>query len=137
MARPTKLTPEVQRKLVGPTRAGVYLTCSAPFAGVSRPTVRSWIKRGEAEMARVDAGESPDEREEPYAEFARAMMQAKAYANVMDMMVIRQAARHDPKWALWSFKLRNPERFGPRATDDSGRISRRVSLHDKGSSRWT
>lgn len=121
MARPKKLTPEVQRKLVGLTRAGVYLTSSAPFAGVTRPTVRSWIRRGEAEMARVDAGEPPDPTEQPYAGFARAMMRAKAYANVADMAVITHAAKTDPYWAMRRYKLRHPERF--RAG---------VSLHDTG-----
>ena len=121
MGRPTKLTTQVQRKLVGLTRAGVYLTSSAPFVGVTRPTVRSWMRRGEAEMARVDAGESPDEAEQLYAEFARAMNQAKAHANIADMMVIRRAAATDPKWALWSLKLGHPGWFG-----------RGVSLHDTG-----
>ncbi len=74
MARPTKLTPKVQRRLVALTRAGVFLTASTPFAGVTRPTVRAWIRRGEAEMSRVDAGEPPNEAEQPYAEFARLMM---------------------------------------------------------------
>ncbi len=128
MARPTKLTPKVNRRLVGLTRAGVFLTSSAPFAGVTRPTVGSWIRRGEAEMARVDAGEPPNEAEEPYAEFARDMMHAKAQANVADMMVIRRAARHDPVWALRSFELRNPEPL--RA--DSDPTGRGVSLHDTG-----
>ena len=116
MPRPTKLTPEVQRKLVGLTRAGVYLTSSAPFVGVTRPTVRSWIRRGEAEIARVDAGEPPDEAEQPYVEFALAMSQAKAYANIMDMAVIRRAAEKDPYWALQSLKLRNPEWFRSRVS---------------------
>ena len=121
MARPTKLTPQVRRKLVRFTRAGVFLTSAAPFAGVTRPTVRSWIKRGEAEMARVDGGEPPDPTEEPYVEFARLMMQAKAHANVADMAIIRRAAERDPEWAWRSVKLRHPELF--RAG---------VSLHDKG-----
>ncbi len=69
----------------------------------------------------MDAGESPDEAEQLYAEFTRAMNQAKAYANVMDMMVIRRAAATDPKWALWSLKLRHP-----------GWFRRGVSLHDTG-----
>ena len=121
MGRPSKLTPEVQRKLVGLTRAGIYLTSSAPFVGVTRPTVRSWIRRGEAELARVDAGEPPDEAEQPYAEFAVEMMQAKAYANVADMAVITHAAKTDPYWAMRRYRLRHPERF--RAA---------VSLHDTG-----
>ena len=121
MGRPSKLTPEVQRKLVAATRAGVFLTASAPFVGISRPTVRSWIRRGEAALARVDAGEPPDPAEEPYAEFVRLMMQAKAYANVADMAVITHAAKTDPYWAMRRYRLRHPERF--RAG---------VSLHDTG-----
>jgi transposase len=111
VARPTKLTKQVQRRLVGLTRAGIFIKESAPFAGVTRPTVYSWMRRGEAELARVGSGRPPNEAEQPYAEFARAMNQAKAYANVMDMMVIRRAAATDPNWALRSLKLRNPEWF--------------------------
>jgi|SRR5215211_593549 len=111
MARPTKLTPKVHRRLVGLTKAGVFLKESATFAGVTRPTVYSWIRRGEAEETRQDDGEPPNEAEEPYVEFAQQMRQARAQANVMDMMVIRRAAATDPKWALRSLKLRNPEWF--------------------------
>ena len=128
MARPTKLTPKVQRRLVALTRAGVYLNASAPFAGVSRPTVRTWIRRGEAEIARVDGGEPSDEAEQPYARFARDMSQAKAYANIADMAVIRRAAQSDPEWAWRSLKLRHPELF--RAGSAPQR--RGVSLHDTG-----
>lgn len=128
MARPTKLTPKVHRRLVGLTRAGGFLTSSAPVVGVSRPTVRSWIRRGEAEIARVDGGEPPAQAEQPYAEFARDMMQAKAQANIADMMVIRRAAQHDPVWALRSLKLRHPEWF----CADSDPAGPRVSLHDTG-----
>ncbi len=128
MARPTKLTPKVQRKLVGFTRAGVFLTASAAFVGLTRPTVYSWMQRGEAEEARQDGGEPPNKAEQPYVEFAQAMRQAKAYANITDMAVIRRAAQTDPEWAWRSLKLRHPERFAA----DSDRTGRGVSLHDAG-----
>ncbi len=111
MARPSKLTPEVQRKLVALTKAGIFLTASAEYVGVTRPTIYSWLRRGEAEEDRRYDGAEPNEDKEPFVEFAQAIRQARAHANIVDMNVIRVAAQTDPYWAWRFYKLRNPERF--------------------------
>jgi hypothetical protein len=111
MARPSKLTPRLQRRLVAMTRAGIYLGTSAPLVGVSRQAVHSWLRRGDREIVRQDSGKPPRPAEKRYVEFTMALRQAQAYANIRDMAIISEAAKTDPHWALKRFKLRNPERF--------------------------
>lgn len=46
MARPSKLTPEVQQKLCDAVRAGNYFCAACAYAQVSYPAFRVWMKRG-------------------------------------------------------------------------------------------
>ena len=50
MARPTKLTPTVRRRLVAAAGDGLTLQDCAALAGVTRHTLRNWI-RGDDEFA--------------------------------------------------------------------------------------
>ena len=52
MARPTKLTPTVRRRLVAAAGDGLTLQDCAALAGVTRHTLRNWI-RGDDEFARA------------------------------------------------------------------------------------
>lgn len=46
MARPTKLTEEVQRRICQAISAGNYYEAAAGFAGISWRTLHRWIERG-------------------------------------------------------------------------------------------
>ena len=52
MARPTKLTPTVRRRLVAAAGDGLTLQDCAALAGVTRQTLRNWI-RGDDDFARA------------------------------------------------------------------------------------
>lgn len=46
MARPTKLTPETQERILKAVRAGNYAEASARSAGVAASTYYRWLDRG-------------------------------------------------------------------------------------------
>ncbi len=66
MARPTKLTAELQAAYLDALRRSWYLETAADLAGIDRGTVRRWIKRGRRE------------RRGPYREFCTAVKKASA-----------------------------------------------------------
>lgn len=100
MARPTKLTPEVQDRIVTAIRAGNYMETAAAFAGIARSTFNEWVRRG------------ADEEEGPYAEFHDAVHQALASAEARDVALIGQAAQKEWQAAAWRLERRTPERWG-------------------------
>jgi hypothetical protein len=73
MARPTKLTPEVQAAIVEAIRAGSFDWVAAQAAGIDPATFREWMGRGD--------GRDPDRPATPqYAAFAAEVRQARAQA---------------------------------------------------------
>jgi predicted trehalose synthase len=51
MARPTKLTPQVQEKIVKFIRNGAYYENAARAAGITYMTFRTWMRAGQAARA--------------------------------------------------------------------------------------
>jgi transposase len=78
MARPTKLTPEVQATICTALEAGNYRATAAAAAGIHRNTLAEWEKRGEA-------------GEMPYVDFLTAMQAAEAKAEMTLLDEIRNA----------------------------------------------
>jgi hypothetical protein len=54
MARPSKLTPELQQKIITRLVAGSTITATCDSIGITDATFRNWINRGKAEAARRD-----------------------------------------------------------------------------------
>jgi hypothetical protein len=100
IGRRTKLTPEIQSKLVQAISLGTSYEAAATYAGVSRETVRSWLRRGERETRGI------------YHEFAEAMKVADGKATVACLATIRSAAQNDWKAAAWLLERRHPNEFG-------------------------
>ena len=57
MARPTKLTPEVQENICNWLKLGYYQEDAAIMAGISASTYYEWIKKGEQERVALESGE--------------------------------------------------------------------------------
>lgn len=83
MARPTKLTPEVQATICAALRDGNYRATSAAAAGIHRNTLIDWEKRGE-------------QGEGIYADFLTAMQQAEAEAEIAGLKRIMDAKPGTP-----------------------------------------
>jgi len=99
MGRPTKLTPEVQEKIVSLVRAGNYPEVAAQAAGISGKTYYEWLRRGESEDG-------------IYREFRQAVKEAQAAAESHAVTIIRKAAL-DGSWqaAAWFLERSKAERW--------------------------
>jgi hypothetical protein len=49
--RPSKLSVEVAEKLISALKRGSYIKPACEAAGISYPSLRTWIQRGEADKA--------------------------------------------------------------------------------------
>lgn len=81
---PTKLTPDVQQAIVSSIEIGNSLTGACRYAGITRPTLASWIERGEAD--------SQNGNDTPFAAFFDAVTRAKGMAEHSLVAEIRRAA---------------------------------------------
>lgn len=99
MARPTKLTEQLQDRLVKAIRAGNYAESAARSCGISASTYYRWMQRGEREGDGI------------YRELAEAVRQAEAEAEVYAVAVIRRAMGEDWKAALAYLERRYPGRW--------------------------
>lgn len=114
MARPTKLTPEIQVKIVESLKLGNYIETAAALAGINKTTIYEWLKRGARELERVD--NNPNARikreEEPFVRFSNAVKKAQAEAEQRDLLVIAKASQNDWKASAWRLERKYPHRWG-------------------------
>ena len=78
MARPTKLTTEIEERIVAAIRAGNYAGPSARSAGISEATFYRWMARGEKAKSGI------------HRDFHEAVKRAEADAEVHAVAVIRR-----------------------------------------------
>jgi transposase len=99
--RPTKLTPEIQEKIVSVIRKGNYIETAAAYAGISKQTLYNWLRTGSRKPTGV------------YGEFVRAVEQALAESEMADLARIEQAAI-EGHWqaSAWRLERRFPKRWG-------------------------
>jgi len=102
MARPTKLTPSVQSRIVAAVAAGNYYEAACVYGGVDYTTFRKWMQKGE----KAKAG--------PFFELFDACSKAEAEAEVR--MVAQWQQQIPDNWpAARDFLARRfPDRWGPK-----------------------
>lgn len=103
MPRPTKLTEDVQDRILAALRAGNYMETAARYAGIDESTLHRWIARGN------------DTDDEPYHQFCKAVEKARAEAEVRNVHLIQGAAQGGT-WqaAAWFLERSFPGRWGRR-----------------------
>ena len=134
MARPTKLTPEVQENICNWLKLGYYQEDAAIMAGISASTYYEWIKKGEQERVALEEGEKaqalPDtslpapedgtteiELVYPFLEFSEAVKKARAEAEGAHIRNIRKAADNGVWQAsAWFLERSHPKKWGKRNT---------------------
>lgn len=102
MARPTKLTPEAQRRISEAVAAGNYYEAAAYSAGVDYRTFRRWMERGEKSKNGL------------YYQFCQAIRQAEAQAEVRMVAQWQQQIPESWQAARDFLARRHPERWGPK-----------------------
>jgi hypothetical protein len=105
MARPTKLTAEVEERLVDAISVGATYKDACACAGISYQTFLNWQKRAERE---------DDER---FVGFLDRIKRAQGQAALVLLAQIKEAAKRDWRAAAWSLERRYPDSYGrhPRA----------------------
>lgn len=122
--RPTKLTPEIQAKIVEALRAGNYIETAAAYAGINKTTLYDWLKRG----ARDKSG--------PYHTFSNAVEKAMADAEMRDVLLIANAAKENWQAAAWRLERKYPDKWGRKdrisaQVEHSGEITTRDEAGEK------
>ena len=132
MARPSKLTPEVQENICNWLKLGYYQEDAAIMAGISASTYYEWMKKGEQERVALEEGEKaltlPDtslpasedgtpeiELIYPFLEFSEAVKKARAEAEGAHIRNIRKAADNGVWQASAWFLERAIQRSGESA----------------------
>jgi hypothetical protein len=136
MARPTKLTPEVQLEICNWLKLGYYQEDAAIMAGISASTYYEWMKKGELERVALEEGEKaltlPDtslpasedgtpeiELVYPFMEFSEAVKKARAEAEGAHIRNIRKAADNGVWQAsAWFLERSHPKKWGKRSQLD-------------------
>lgn len=102
MGRPTKLTTEVQDRIIQALKAGNYIETAAEYAGIGKTTFYRWMEQGEQASQGI------------YREFRDAVMRARAEAEARSVALIQKAAPDDWRAAAWWLERAFPDRWGPR-----------------------
>ncbi len=104
IGRPTKLTPEIHRLIVGCLMSGAYPSTAALAAGIDESTFYRWLQTGMQVNAEVSF---PDH----YA-FCKAVQTTIAQAEIMAVHCMINTAQAGGKWQVWAWLLER--RFRPR-----------------------
>lgn len=105
VGRQTKLTPEVQKKIVDAVRAGAFLSVAARYAGVGPSTLMLWMERGRQVTSRKA-------KDAIYLEFLEEVEAAEAQAEVAANLQWRAAWAKDWHAAKDWLVGRHPDRYG-------------------------
>ena len=107
MSRPTKLTPELEKKVCDAIRDGNYFSTSCRSAGIAPETGLDWMHRGESEQPRRA-------KKAIYVEFALAVRVAEAECEVRMVEKWRTAMPGDWRAIQMFLERRFPEQWGRR-----------------------
>lgn len=98
--RSSKLTPEVQKKIVSAIRAGNYAQVAAKYAGIGETTYYVWLQRGK------------EESRGKYKEFREAVKRAESEAEVRTVALIHRHMESSWQAAMTYLERKFPDRWG-------------------------
>ena len=100
--RQTKLTPEIQEKIVAAIRAGNYAAVAAGYAGISERTFYSWLQRGREQTKGI------------YLQFLQAIKSAENESEVRAVAHIQKHMAENWQAAMTYLERKHPDRWGRR-----------------------
>lgn len=108
MARPTKLTPELQQLIVQALSVGTTHKLACQYAGITETCFYAWLDKGRRSLP-------------PYAEFAEAVKKTEGRA-VVGWLAKIEAAASDGNWqaAAWKLERRYPQDYGKTVHEHAG-----------------
>lgn len=110
----TKLTKDIQDKIVSAIRLGNYMETAAAYAGISKDTLYAWLKRGQREKEKKEKDPSYEipKYERQFVRFSDAVEKALAEAEMRDVMIIYEASKEQWQAAAWRLERKFPDRWG-------------------------
>ncbi len=102
MGRDTKLTKELQSKIIEFIRAGTYNETACLACGLGESTFYAWLDRGEKETRGI------------YRDFLEAVKKAKGEAEARNLMIIQKAGDTNWQAAAWYLERVYPDKYGRR-----------------------
>ncbi|MEW6210787.1 MAG: transposase [Acidobacteriota bacterium] len=116
MARKTKLTPELQQRVIEAISGGNSIEIAAEYAGIKQSTFYNWMERGQREQKRLaeTPRAKPVETETPFLEFLEAVKKARIDAEVAAVAAIRLAGKQHWQANAWWLERAFPERWARR-----------------------
>lgn len=109
---PGKLTEDLLRDAVEAMPRCLYLETVANLLGVTRDTLRRWLRRGAKELRRRERGHPPRTAEDIYLRFHQEVMHAFAQTTSDLLDVIKRAAEVHWQAAAWMLERRCPDLWG-------------------------
>ena len=97
--RKTKLTPELQVKLLSYIRAGNYIRVACDLVGINETTYFGWLRKGEEQQSGI------------YYKFLQAVKESEAHAEAILLQTVRKSAKDDWKAAMTLMSRRWPDRW--------------------------
>ena len=101
MARNTKLTQYLQKKICEGLKRGHYLKTAAPLAGVSTRSAHSWLARGRDEEKRLESGKAANKGEAIYLNFLHATEEATSHAVDRALQTLESEISQSARAAQW------------------------------------
>jgi hypothetical protein len=104
-------------QIISAVRGSNALEVSAAFAGINRATLFNWLARGREYLPEASTEHGFDRQSVPdvhlaYVDFLDSVTKAAASAEVELVLLVRQEARTDPRWATWLLSRKSPTRWG-------------------------
>ncbi len=116
--RPSKLTADIQSRIVSAVRCGASFKNACVAAGISERTFQRWRQKGEHQGAKTE-----------YRRFWRDLTQAEQEGQTARLAIIQKAARNDWRAAAWLLERMNPERFSLRyKIEHSGKVEHSAAV---------
>ena len=98
--RPTRLTPDVEERILHAIKLGASRADAAQFAGVGERTLREWLRLGAEEV------------EGPHATLRARVLEAEGNVKVTLVGSVLKAAMKDWRAALALLQCRHPAEYG-------------------------
>lgn len=108
MARPTKLTKDVQKRIVQAIKLGSTYKLAAQYGGITYKTFNEWMKLGE------------DSEEGDFSEFCDAIKKAEGEAVTKWLRTIEHASADSWQAAAWKLERRYPQDYGRTVQEHTG-----------------
>ena len=109
MARPTKLTPDVEKRITDAIRVGSTYTLAAQYGGVSYDAFNDWMNRGQ------------QARSGKFYQFYHNVKKAEADGAMKWLAVIDKASAEQWQAAAWKLERRYPQDYGRTVHEHQGK----------------